>query len=98
MERQNYRPSPSVRRQVFARDGQRCTECGCGIGEVCSKHYAVVRSLDAAHIVPWPLGEPILANLRVLCRPCNLREQRGPVQPLAWLGAEAVTRACIDRQ
>ena len=91
--RVNYAPTKRVRQEILARDGERCAECGCGIGEVCSKHYAVVQRLDVAHIVPWPAGAPSVANMRLLCRPCNRRERFGPVRELRWLNAEAVAMA-----
>jgi len=95
--RVNYTPTKRVRQAVLARDGERCVECGCGTGEGCSKHYAVVQRLDVAHIVPWPAGAPSVANMRLLCRPCNSRERAGPVRELQWLNVEARAAACLSQ-
>jgi hypothetical protein len=53
---------PPLHRQVFTRDGHRCTLCG-------SKH-----ALEVDHIIPRAKGGPdSLENLRLLCRSCNQR-------------------------
>lgn len=53
-----------VRRQVFDRDGWRCTRCGR------------VGRLECDHVVPVARGGApfALSNLRTLCRGCHVRE------------------------
>jgi hypothetical protein len=61
-ERTDYRRKipDAVRALVYERDEQRCVECGS------------TEDLTLDHIHPWSLGGPdTVANLRVLCRPCN---------------------------
>jgi len=52
-----------LRREVFARDGNRCKQCGA------------MSNLSIDHIYPEVWGGPTtLDNLQVLCRTCNLRK------------------------
>lgn len=52
--------SEDVRREVFRRDGGRCTVCGSG------------ELLQFDHVIPVALGgASTAANLQVLCAPCN---------------------------
>ena len=84
-----YRQSAQVREYVRKRDGYRCRLCGCGVGQVCNLHYASVGQLDVAHIRPWEQShDSTLANLRVLCHPCNLREARGTAGETVFAGGE----------
>ena len=56
----HHTSKPSVRRQIFDRDGAKCAECG------------TTKNLTIDHIVPVKAGggdEP--ENLQVLCRSCN---------------------------
>lgn len=51
-----------VSRAVFARDGRLCRFCGA------------TERLELDHIQPWSLGgQDTVDNLRVLCKPCNVR-------------------------
>jgi len=62
IERTDYRKKiPQwIRDAVFARDGHQCLDCGS------------VHDLTLDHIFPWSRGgRDTVANLRVLCRPCN---------------------------
>lgn len=53
-------PPEDVRREVFRRDGGRCTRCGSD------------ELLQFDHIIPVALGgAPTPANLQLLCAPCN---------------------------
>lgn len=73
-----YRQSQELKAEVLARDGYRCSRCGCGVGDSCNLHWAMVTQLDVAHIVPWAVShDSSLANLRALCHPCNMREGIG---------------------
>ena len=66
-----------TRREVFARDGWRCTECGSA------------GRLECHHVTPLENGgapyDP--ANLATMCRSCHVRLHRKPVSPelAAWL-------------
>ena len=52
--------------------------CGCGLGEVCGRHWAMVTQLDVAHVVPFKEGGLSTPdNMRVVCHPCNKREGYG---------------------
>jgi hypothetical protein len=59
--RHETEPTPlAVRREVFARDGGRCAECGSGF------------DIRFGHVVPPARGGTGTAdNLRVLCAPCD---------------------------
>jgi hypothetical protein len=51
-----------VQRAVFARDGRVCGICGA------------TDRLELDHVIPWSAGGPeTVENLRVLCKPCNVR-------------------------
>jgi hypothetical protein len=51
-----------IRQTVFSRDGSTCVLCGA------------TERLELDHIKPWSAGGPhTVENLRVLCKPCNLR-------------------------
>ena len=79
-----YRQHVSFKAQIRERDGNRCQLCGCGMGEVCARHWATVRQLDVAHIIPFKdggLSTP--ENMRVVCHPCNKREDYGSQNELA---------------
>ncbi|HZZ85962.1 MAG TPA: HNH endonuclease [Anaeromyxobacteraceae bacterium] len=57
----------AVRREVWARDGGRCTWCGEG-GRRCESRW----QLELDHVVPVALGGPTTAaNLRLACRAHN---------------------------
>ena len=77
-----YRQHTTYKQAILARDGHRCTHCGCGVGDVCDLHYAPVSQLDVAHIIPWPQGTSTPDNQRTLCHPCNKRQgtRTAPVQ------------------
>jgi hypothetical protein len=52
----------SVKRAVFARDGRACVLCGA------------TERLELDHVIPWSHGgQHTIENLRVLCKPCNVR-------------------------
>jgi len=52
-----------LRRAVFERDGGRCVECGSRF------------ELQYDHVIPLALGgASTLANLQILCAPCNVRK------------------------
>ncbi len=54
--------SGELRRSVYERDAGQCQYCGAELTyETCQ--------LD--HVVPWPKGKTIAANLAVICPPCN---------------------------
>lgn len=62
---QRPRISPMLRRTVLERDGGRCKHCGSD------------DELELDHIKAWAFGGPTtLANLQVLCGPCN--RKKGP--------------------
>ena len=70
-----YRQHTTFKARIRERDGYRCQLCGCGVGDVCDRHWAQVGQLDVAHIVPFKdggLSTP--SNMRVVCHPCNKRE------------------------
>ena len=72
------RQSKAFRETILERDGYRCRLCGCAVDEVCDLHYAPVRQLDVAHIIPWAISHDTTpANLRATCHPCNKREAHG---------------------
>jgi hypothetical protein len=51
----------ATRRAVFDRDGRACGFCGRG------------DALELDHVIPFSRGGPdTVANLRVLCKPCNM--------------------------
>lgn len=55
-----------TRNAVFARDGRKCRECST---------EAPMSQLHIDHIIPVSAGGGNeLANLRILCRPCNLQK------------------------
>lgn len=73
-----YRQSSAYKAAIRERDGHRCQLCGCGIGDVCNRHWATVSQLDVAHIIPFKDGGlSTLGNQRVVCHPCNKREGYG---------------------
>jgi hypothetical protein len=50
-----------IRQKVFARDGRVCEYCGC------------TDDLQIDHVTPvCEGGLPLMGNLRVLCKPCNM--------------------------
>lgn len=56
---------PSIRDQVFKRDGRKCASCGS------------VEDLQVDHVTPvFDGGLPFMSNLRVLCRRCNLERNK----------------------
>jgi hypothetical protein len=63
VERTRRREIPmAVRRTVFERDGRTCRFCGA------------TQRPELDHIQPWSHGGPdTVENLRVLCKPCNIR-------------------------
>jgi 5-methylcytosine-specific restriction endonuclease McrA len=81
-----YRQATSFKARIRERDDHKCQLCGCGLGEVCDRHWAVVSQLDVAHIVPFKdggLSTPY--NMRVVCHPCNKREGYGTqAQRVVW--------------
>ena len=78
-----YRQHVTFKEWIRARDNYQCQLCGCHVGETCDRHYALVSQLDVAHIIPWPLGSSTPENMRVLCHPCNKREDYGSQGVLA---------------
>ncbi len=72
-----YKQATSYKDAILEKDGRQCQECGCRVGETCGLHWATVRQLDVAHIVPWPEGSSTPDNQRVLCHPCNCRDRAG---------------------
>lgn len=53
-----YRPTEAIRRGVVRRDG-RCRFPGCS---------RPGRFTDLDHVIPWPRGQTVAANLQCLCR------------------------------
>lgn len=79
-----YRQATSYKEAIRKRDDYQCQLCGCGLGDVCDRHWAPVGQLDVAHIVPFKdggLSTP--GNMRVVCHPCNKREGYGTQHRLA---------------
>jgi 5-methylcytosine-specific restriction endonuclease McrA len=64
IDKLNTRRYRSQRDRVFSRDGRMCQICGTDEGE-----------MHIDHIIPRKSGGTHdLDNLRVLCKPCNLRK------------------------
>jgi 5-methylcytosine-specific restriction endonuclease McrA len=64
LDKLNSRRYRSQRERVFNRDGRSCAICGTDEGE-----------MHIDHIIPRKVGGTHdLDNLRVLCKPCNLRK------------------------
>mgnify|MGYP001565496274 CR=1 FL=1 len=73
-----YRQHTTYKEAIRQRDGYKCQLCGCGIGDVCDRHWAQVSQLDVAHIISFKDGGlSIPDNQRTLCHPCNKREDYG---------------------
>ncbi len=63
-QQERQRVTPSVRYEVFARDGQKCRVCG---------NTAEVEPLHVDHIIPISRGgRSDMDNLQTLCQTCNL--------------------------
>ncbi len=79
-----YRQSTNYKERIRRRDGHRCQLCGCRVGMVCDRHWAIVTQIDVAHIVPFKDGGLSTPdNMRVVCHPCNKREGAGTQNHLA---------------
>lgn len=68
----------AIKRQVIARDGERCTFCGVPVhrGSLAKKDPRKALHLD--HIVPYSQGgATTVENLRVYCGSCNSRRGAG---------------------
>lgn len=64
LDKLNSRRYRAQRERVFNRDGRCCAICGTDEGE-----------MHIDHIIPRKVGGTHdLDNLRVLCKPCNLRK------------------------
>ncbi len=64
LDKLNSRRYREQRERVFNRDGRQCMICGTDEGE-----------MHIDHIIPRKVGGTHdLDNLRVLCKPCNLRK------------------------
>jgi hypothetical protein len=64
LDKLNSRRYRAQRERVFNRDGRSCAICGTDEGE-----------MHIDHIIPRKVGGTHdLDNLRVLCKPCNLRK------------------------
>ena len=51
-----YRQHSTFKARIRERDGHRCQLCGCGVGDVCDRHWSTVTQIDVAHIVPFKDG------------------------------------------
>ena len=78
----------AVAREVYLRDGGRCTFCS-EAGRRCSTR----RFLELDHVTPWAVGgEATAENLRLRCRAHNLHAAR------RYFGAELVRAAVASRR
>jgi 5-methylcytosine-specific restriction endonuclease McrA len=84
LDKLNTRRYRVQRERVFNRDGRMCQVCGTDEGE-----------MHIDHIIPRKAGGTHdLDNLRVLCKPCNLR--KGTLNDGVFLASKATPPAFRD--